>query len=60
MCFPDLSQSNLLRILKDLFILESFGNSAYYETAHEYRETISHSTLHFSDNRRQCSMCIYV
>lgn len=41
-CFPDLSQSNLLYIIKDLFILEIFGISAYYEMAQEYRETISH------------------
>lgn len=42
MCFPDLSQSNLLHIIKDLFILEIFGISACYGMAQEYRETISH------------------
>lgn len=44
-CFPDLPQSSLLHIIKDLFILEIFGISAYYEIAQEYREPISHYTV---------------
>ena len=58
--FPDLSQSNLLHIIKDLFIPESFGISAYYEMAQEYKGTISHSTVYFSENRHKSDMCIYV
>lgn len=58
--FPDLLQSNLLHIIKDLFIPESFGISACYEMAQEYKGTISHSTVYFSENRHKSDMCIYV
>lgn len=51
--FPDLSESNLLHIIKDLFIPESFGISAYYEMAQEYKGTISHSTVYSSENRHK-------
>lgn len=58
-CFPDLSQSNLLHIIKELFILESSGFSAYYEVAQEYRETISHSTVYFPDKKHKSDICTY-
>lgn len=58
-CFPDLPQSNLLYIIKDLFLLEIFGISAYYEIAQEYRETISHYIAYFSDNRQKSDMCTH-
>lgn len=40
-CFPELSQPNLLYIIKELFILGIFGISDY-EMAQEYGEIISH------------------
>lgn len=50
--FSDLLESNLLHIIKDLFIPESFGISAYYEMAQEYK-TISHSAVYSSENRHK-------
>lgn len=58
-CFPDLPQSNLLYIIKDLIILEIFEISGYYDIAQEYRETIFQYTVYFSDNRHTSDVCIY-